>query len=469
MSSDGGDVTPQQTELIVSYSAATGNDDLDVCRTNLFEHNWDLTAAINATMSPVPQPEANVPTPSSSSESLEIAGQGIRRRQVQTEPDDLSIPPAPPLGPMLQPAAQQPSNQVAVHRNFLSSLFSSLFAYSRLLLSSPWTVIGNTIDLCRTWWHNLGPELTTLQQVQDFNIKFNKKYDQIVWLNCSYSSAISSIRTSLKPIIVFLANEEKGEEMAKFAQLLLSVKGEMESRVQFWGCDVRHAEGARTGDMLFVGTFPSLLIAGMQDKQQSILFRTCSPAITFEELKTRVEQAEAELVSARHEEQMRQMDRQLREEQDIEFERTMEADRRRLEEEAKKREEEEMKIKAAEARESMRIKRQTEHRERRISAKQNLAAEPTNGGIRIQFKLPNGSRATRSFFEEQSIGDIFLYVQSLDDAPGDCYLSTVFPPRKINPTDTSKTLSDFGIKNNEQLMVQAISDEFSSDDSDESD
>ncbi len=88
--------------------------------------------------------------------------------------------------------------------------------------------------------------------------------------------------------------------MAKFAQLLLSVKGEMESRVQFWGCDVRHAEGARTGDMLFVGTFPSLLIAGMQDKQQSILFRTCSPAITFEELKTRVEQGRKIVIRGHH-------------------------------------------------------------------------------------------------------------------------------------------------------------------------
>merc|ERR1712130_1074640 len=76
-------------------------------------------------MSPVPQPEANVPTSSSSSESLEIAGQGIRRRQVQTEPDDLSIPPAPPLGPMLQPAAQQPSNQVP-----LSFVINSLLFYS---------------------------------------------------------------------------------------------------------------------------------------------------------------------------------------------------------------------------------------------------------------------------------------------------------------------------------------------------
>ena len=36
MTDDGNEtVTPQQTELIVSYSAATGNDDLDVCQSNL--------------------------------------------------------------------------------------------------------------------------------------------------------------------------------------------------------------------------------------------------------------------------------------------------------------------------------------------------------------------------------------------------------------------------------------------------
>ena len=144
------------------------------------------------------------------------------------------------------------------------------------------------------------------------------------------------------------------------------------------------------------------------------------------------------------------MDRQLREEQDMEFQRTMEADRKRLEEEQKKRDEEEMKIRAAEERETQRIKRQTEHRvntytvlkcpnfetdqqfspnkimqDRRISAKQNLAPEPSDGGIRIQFKLPNGSRSTRKFLEDQSVGDLFC-MQKINMGHGRAYVVHAF-------------------------------------------
>ena len=72
--------------------------------------------------------------------------------------------------------------------------------------------------------------------------------------------------------------------------------------------------------------------------------------------------AEAELVTARHEEQMRRMDRELREEQDLEFQRTMEADRLRMEELKRQQEEEELKAKQAEEKENLKIRRQTEHR-----------------------------------------------------------------------------------------------------------
>ena len=74
--------------------------------------------------------------------------------------------------------------------------------------------------------------------------------------------------------------------------------------------------------------------------------------------------AEAELVTARHELEMRDMDRRLREEQDLEFQRTMEADRKRIEEENKKKQEEEDKIRAAEEKANERIRRVTEHRVR---------------------------------------------------------------------------------------------------------
>ena len=72
--------------------------------------------------------------------------------------------------------------------------------------------------------------------------------------------------------------------------------------------------------------------------------------------------AEAELVTARHELEMRDMDRRLREEQDLEFQRTMEADRKRIEEEERKKQEEEEKLKKIEERENERIRRTTEQR-----------------------------------------------------------------------------------------------------------
>ena len=42
-------------------------------------------------------------------------------------------------------------------------------------------------------------------------------------------------------------------------------------------------------DSLYVGTFPSILIAGLQDKQQQIIYRTCNPDIPLEEVKTKIE------------------------------------------------------------------------------------------------------------------------------------------------------------------------------------
>ena len=45
----------------------------------------------------------------------------------------------------------------------------------------------------------------TIKKVSAFAKDFNKSYDaKIPWLNCSYYSAVSSIRTGLKPVIVFL-------------------------------------------------------------------------------------------------------------------------------------------------------------------------------------------------------------------------------------------------------------------------
>jgi len=378
-----------------------------------------------------------------------------------------NVPEAPPLGPIQLPPNNQTENAV-VERSFFVRIFSTMVSLSNLLFTSPIKIAQNAFKLVSGWWSNLGPELTPIQQVTKFGIDFNKQYDATIpWLNCSYYSAVSSIRTSLRPIIVFISNYEKKTDNAIFAQSLIDANNQMKDRVQFWGIDISCSEGARTAEMLFVYSYPAVLIIGLKNNQQNCLYRALTPSASISQLIQKIEMAEAELVTARHELEIRDMDRRLREEQDLEFQRTMEADRKRIEEENKKKQEEEDKIRAAEEKAIERTRRVTEHRDRRISARNTLAPEPKEGGLCILLKLPDGSRHPRKFLPDALIQDVFMFVQSLDASPGDYFLSTVFPTRKI-PRDMDASIRSLGIKNNEQLMVQAIQ-EFSSDESDSDD
>ena len=63
------------------------------------EHDWDLAAAINATMGSSSVPDLQA---SSSNESLSISGEGIRQRNVPSD----EIPEPPPIGPLLPPNHQ---------------------------------------------------------------------------------------------------------------------------------------------------------------------------------------------------------------------------------------------------------------------------------------------------------------------------------------------------------------------------
>jgi len=379
------------------------------------------------------------------------------------DPFEDDIPPPPPIGPELQPDLTVTGNTVA--RRPSGTLITMLVSFMSLAVRSPWVIVKNTLSLVSSWWRNLGPERTPAQQVDEFAIKFNKKYDEITWMKCPYNAAVNAVRSNLRPVIVYLANELKTEKSDNFAKLLVALNTNLSGRIDFWGCDIMSPEAVRTADQVKATIFPCILILGLHKDKQSIIWRTALDNIDIEDLKLQVERAEAELVTARHEAQVRQMDRSLREQQDAEFQRTMEADRKRLEEARLKKESEERKLQEAEEKKELVKRRLTETRERKISARNNLAVEPENG-IRLQFKLPNGAKFIRKFVEDAPISDIFLYVESLEDSPGQCFISTVFPVRKITPSET-RSLAELGIKNNDQLMIQAV--ELFSSDEDESD
>ena len=60
-------------------------------------------------------------------------------------------------------------------------------------------------------------------------------------------------------------------------------------RVQFWGCDISQAEAARTAETIFVHHFPCVLVIGLKNNQQNVIYRTSSPNNSLTQLVTKIE------------------------------------------------------------------------------------------------------------------------------------------------------------------------------------
>ena len=60
-------------------------------------------------------------------------------------------------------------------------------------------------------------------------------------------------------------------------------------RVQFWGIDISCSEGARTAEMLFVHSYPAVLIIGLKNNQQNCLYRALTPSASITQLINKIE------------------------------------------------------------------------------------------------------------------------------------------------------------------------------------
>ena len=60
-------------------------------------------------------------------------------------------------------------------------------------------------------------------------------------------------------------------------------------RVQFWGIDISCSEGARTAEMLFVHSYPAVLIIGLKNNQQNCLYRALTPSASISQLINKIE------------------------------------------------------------------------------------------------------------------------------------------------------------------------------------
>jgi hypothetical protein len=142
------------------------------------------------------------------------------------------------------------------------------------------------------------------------------------------------------------------------------------------------------------------------------------------------------------------LDRQLRREQDREYQQSLERDRAKAA------------ARAAERKAAAAALKQQGERQRlsalRASLLAGLVPEPSSdedGVLTIRVRLPGGSQAVRRFSPGQGFEDVFAWVYSLSDmplwAPGSWALISAFPRRQLAPPSGSSWAPGAGLQQQE--------------------
>ncbi|KAF8625700.1 hypothetical protein AX15_005268 [Amanita polypyramis BW_CC] len=272
----------------------------------------------------------------------------------------------------------------------------------------------------------------------------------------SYEEMLRVCKKGARIGCVILVSEEH-DDVAEFKRSTLTdptlVKLLYDSNIAVWGGDVRDREAWSASEKLQATTYPFVAFLALQPRRSpsgnSGFQSNPSPTLTIlsrhqgKPVPSSGPTSAATLVShlERHvfprvmpfldvlkaAEREREMERELREEQDRAYEEAARRDKERIEAKMRKeREEREEKRKREEEARREQEKREREEKERqkreqermlwrRWIRRQLLAENPSTDGdgpLRIAIRLPNGSRAVRRFKADASLTALYAFVDS---------------------------------------------------------
>lgn len=180
----------------------------------------------------------------------------------------------------------------------------------------------------------------------------------------------------------------------------------------------------------------------------------------------------ATMMQQRIERDQREIDRQIRADQDLEYQRALEADRERdrrnreaaavaeAEERAKLEQIEQQRIEQEREVQRQITKEQDIQNRRTVkSAKLNLEAETGPESVQIRIRLPDGTTHNRRFLNSARISEIYDFVDSLDQLScWDYTLASSYPRFEFGLETRSQTLSDLDLVHSVMLLVQSNDD-----------
>ena len=382
-----GELTPEQMDLLVQLQDITGIEDLNVCRALLESSGWDLESVAR--------------------EQLGMGGPPGAARDAGSDSDggsDASDPPHLPPGPL---AAARPSSALGWIM-YLVTLPSTLITGG---LGLVWSVVSSLLGVPgpRPGGGQPGAgQDSGRRDVAEFVREFEQLYgaSHPTFNRGGYYQVLEEAKRDLRFLLVYL-HSDGHQDTDDFCKNILSsneVKDEIaNNNIVFWGCSVRKSEGYRVSQALRENSYPFLAMVVLRQHRMVVVSRqeglVPAPALV-QWIRNTVTEYEAFIVAARAERDERNLDREIRSQQEAEFAETLRRDQER---EQMAREREEVERREEEERERLR-REELDRKDQIVRMKVELANEipeepPADDvdSVRIVIKLPDGQRLERRY------------------------------------------------------------------------
>ncbi|VDK48351.1 unnamed protein product [Anisakis simplex] len=316
------------------------------------------------------------------------------------------------------------------------------------------------IEILRFFWSLLrvtplmvtDPRADVQKFVDEFNSRYGNERNTIQWYNAQYTDALNECKTSLRFMLAYLHNpsHQATDRFVKEQLLSEQMKQFIErNNILMWGCSVQTQEGYKVSMALRENTYPFLGLMCMRDHHMSLVFRLegeyeLEPMLYS--LQTAIDENRLYLNAIRVEREQREVNSQIRREQEVEYQRGLEADRakrdklRRAESERQLAEKREAESKRQEQIKKEQLTDTMEYSKKFQKLKeirQRLAEElpeETNAvdHIRVCVRFPSGDRFERKFEKGDSLEALFNATLANEKCPDDFTLICSYPRRQLN-------------------------------------
>jgi len=326
--------------------------------------------------------------------------------------------------PLILSIIVTPINFIYTLFSRIFNLFGRLFPFLPRMLNSVLSRLGpqrRRRTFSRTNRRPLGPQDTSARFIREFEEEYGAT--TIPFLETGYARAFDMAKRDFKFLLIVPLAMEHDDTNTYVRNVLLAEQtttflNNPANNILLWSGTIQDSETFQVASELRMSTFPSaVLIAPTSATAMSVIARITgmtSPEEFTARLQAAMSQHNTELARLRSAKSEQQAARNIREQQDSAYERSLAQDRER----ARQRREAEAAAATAEREATEKRQRDEKHAQDLDQWKRWRAArvhtEPNKedkSAVRIQLRLPDGARVIRRFDKDAELEELYAYVE----------------------------------------------------------